>query len=388
MLRTRTAVSFAALVLLSPLAIACGKKSSDDAAASKKTDKKTDKNSKARGDKGGEKGEAKDNDKTKAPGSGVSPPRGLKTSPPIPSDNLMNTDKIALGHKLFMDSRLSVDGSRSCYTCHQNELGNADGRATAIGAANKPLTRNTPTIWNVGYHKALYWDGRAANLEAQAIGAWKGGNMGVGDGLEAKAAEIGALPEYADTFRNVFELGKDDPVRPEHIAKAISAYERTLNCGDTAYDKAALSESATRGEALFYGKAACMACHNGENLTDGLFHNVGLEADEQGKVREGADIGHGKVAGDEAKNFTFRTPTLRNVARTAPYFHNGSVATLEEAVRFMAKGGNVKAPGIDPILRDVKLSDAEIKDVVAFLEALSCDGKLEVVGEQPKLPPA
>jgi cytochrome c peroxidase len=311
-------------------------------------------------------------------------PKGLSEAPAVPDDNPMSAEKIALGHQLFMDKRLSGDGSRSCYSCHQNELGNADGRVLALGAGDKPLTRNTPTIWNVGYHaNGLYWDGRSASLEAQAIGALEGGNMGVGkDNMAAKAKEIGALPEYAERFATVFgiEAGKD--VLPEHLAKALSAYERTLLCGDTAFDKGEMSEAAQRGWDLFRGKASCTTCHAGDNFTDGAFHNVGISHDETGAPRADADVGRGKPSGSEADNYKFRTPTLRNVSRTAPYFHNGSVASLEEVVRYMAAGGNAKAPGIDQNLRNTALTDAEIADLVEFLRALDCPGTLEVIGDQ------
>jgi len=309
-------------------------------------------------------------------------PAGLAKPPAVPADNTMSEQKVALGHALFMDKRLSVDGSRSCYSCHQNHLGNADGRKTAMGAGDKPLTRNTPTIWNVAYHRSLYWDGRAPSLEKQAIGAWKGGNMGVGDGLDAKAAEIGGLPEYAEAFAAVFGLDDGDAVTPQHVAMALSAYERTLFCGDTAHDRNERSEAAQRGWDLFRGKAQCVACHNGDNFSDGLFHAVGVGFDEAGQAQGAPDVGRGKPAEDEAQNYKFRTPTLRNVAQTGPYFHDGSEATLEGAVRYMAGGGNPKAPNRDPLLRDMGLTDAEIGDVVAFLESLDCRGKLEEIGDQ------
>src|SRR5690606_5130545 len=123
----------------------------------------------------------------------------------VPKDNPLTAAKIALGKKLFFDTRLSVDGTRSCYSCHLNENGTAGALPKAIGAGNKQLTRNAPPMWNVAYAKALYWDGRAANLEAQALGAWKGGNMGVPEAeLQAKADELGALPEYKDAFLEAF----------------------------------------------------------------------------------------------------------------------------------------------------------------------------------------
>jgi cytochrome c peroxidase len=311
-------------------------------------------------------------------------PKGLSEPPAVPPDNPMTAKKLELGHQLFMDKRLSGDGSRSCYSCHQNELGNADGRPLALGAGDKPLTRNTPTIWNVGYHaNGLYWDGRSASLEAQAIGALEGGNMGVGkDNMAAKAKEIGALPEYAKQFAEVFELAPGTDVLPEHIAKALSAYERNLLCGNTAFDEGKLSEAAQRGWDLFRGKASCTTCHAGDNFTDGAYHNVGISHDETGALRPDADIGRGKVSDNQADNYKFRTPTLRNVAQTAPYFHNGSVATLEEAVRYMVAGGNAKAPGIDQNLRNTALTDAEIGDLVEFLRALDCPGSLLVIGDQ------
>lgn len=311
-------------------------------------------------------------------------PAGLSTPPTVPEDNPMSAAKVALGHQLFMDKRLSGDGSRSCYSCHQNQLGNADGRPLALGAGDKPLTRNSPTIWNVGYHATLYWDGRAPSLEKQAVGAIKGGNMGVGaDNLEAKAKEIGGIDDYAKAFAEAFELKQGEAVTMDHIAMALSAYERTLLCGDTTFDAKKMDEAATRGWDLFRGKAACTSCHAGDNFTTGAFFNVGIGFDDSGKPKsEAPDIGRGKVTESEADNHKFRVPTLRNVSKTAPYFHDGSVATLEEAVKFMATGGNPKAPNVDPLMRDVGLTEAEIADVVAFLRALDCPGELEVVGDQ------
>lgn len=305
-------------------------------------------------------------------------PAGLK-APEVPSDNPMTADKVALGHKLFFDKRLSGDGSRSCYSCHQNELGNADGRATALGAGDKPLTRNTPTIWNVAYHKQLYWDGRGAGLEKQMLGAWKGGNMGVGaDNLDKKAAEVGDMPEYRPAFTKIFNLGEGDKVTPIQVAQVVSAYERTLLCGDTAYDTGKLEGAAQRGWEIFRDRG-CATCHSGDNFSDGEFHNVGIAVPK--KPGEG-DIGRGKITNDPADNYKFRTPTLRNVSNTAPYFHDGSVDSLEQAVRYMASGGDKKVPGLDDKLQDLKLTDAQIKDLVAFLESLACTGKLEVIGDQ------
>jgi len=303
-------------------------------------------------------------------------PRGLK-APEVPADNPMTAAKVELGHALFFDKRLSVDGTRSCYSCHQNELGNADGRVKALGPGDKLLARNTPTIWNVAYHAELYWDGRSKGLEKQMLGAWKGGNMGVGEAnLAAKASEIGALPEYADKFKAVFG---DGAVTPERVAQAVSAYERTLLCGATPWDTSSMSPEATRGWELFRGKAACATCHSGDNFADGLAHRVGVGVPE---TLEGGDLGRFDASKVEADKYKFRTPTLRNVSRTAPYFHDGSVADLRVAVKQMAAGGNRKIKDIDSNLLDRALTDAEIDDVVAFLKALDCPGQLEVIGDQ------
>lgn len=307
-------------------------------------------------------------------------PKGHIEPPAVPTDNPMSQAKVDLGHRLFMDKRLSIDGTRSCYSCHQNELGNADGRPTALGPLGKVLPRNTPTIWNVGLHPALYWDGRAPSLEAQAIGALKGGNMGLGDTMNDKAAELGALPDYAKAFQAVFELKADETVTPDHIVQALSAYERTLLCGDSPFDTGDLKDAALRGRDLFIGKASCTTCHSGPALSDGLFHIVGVAADPKDP---NTDHGRGKITGQEADDFAFRTPTLRNVSLSGPYFHDGSEASLAKVVRIMASGGQPK-PGLtlDSNMVDRHLTDAEIDDLVAFLEILTCKNDLDVLGEQ------
>jgi cytochrome c peroxidase len=220
-------------------------------------------------------------------------------------------------------------------------------------------------------------------LEKQMIGAWKGGNLGVPeDQLAAKAAELGALPEYAAQFAKVFALPLGQQVAPEHFAAAISAYERTLLCGDTPFDRGAMSEGGRRGWDLFRGKASCTTCHSGDNFTDGQFHQVGVGFDAKGKPIGAPDPGRGKISTTEADMHRLRTPTLRNVARTAPYFHDGSVATLEEAVLFMSRGGHPLSPNFDVNLRDNGLTAEEVADLVAFLRQLDCPGRLEIVGDQ------
>jgi cytochrome c peroxidase len=388
MTRARVLSSLFVILAASTLAPAC---QGSDAGGKAGADKNAKAPAKAGSDKATDKATPdKPDDKSGEPPAAEwtwTLPKGLTEPPIVPEDNPMTAAKVALGHQLFMDKRLSVDGSRSCYSCHQNHLGGADGRALALGPGDKLLTRNTPTIWNVAYHKnGLYWDGRAATLEKQMLGAWKGGNMGVGDDLGPKTKEIASLPEYAPQFMAVFGLADAGAVTPEHIAMAISAYERTLLCGDTAFDKGEMNEAQTRGWDLFRGKGSCSTCHALDNFHDGAFHDVGRSHDAEGKLLENADIGRGKPTETEADNYKFRTPTLRNVTKTAPYFHDGGVADLTEVVRYMAAGGNAKAPGIDQNLRNTGLTDAEIADIVAFLGALECPGSLEVIGNADPIP--
>src|ERR1051326_1273838 len=148
----------------------------------------------------------------------------------IPADNPMTPEKVALGRQLFFDERLSIDGSRSCYSCHVCEHGLTDGLPKAIGAGNRQLTRSSPTLWNIGYHKEFYWDGRSNSLEAQALAAWKGANMGVGDKTADIVAKINAFQGYKAQFQKVFH----SDATPENMMKAIAAYERTIIGGNTA----------------------------------------------------------------------------------------------------------------------------------------------------------
>ena len=307
----------------------------------------------------------------------------------IPANNPQSDAKIALGHQLFFDKRLSVDGSRACYSCHMNENGTGGADPIAIGAQDKKLTRHSPMLWNVGYLSRFYWDGRAESMEAQVKGAWGGGNMGVGkENLDKKAKEIGKIAGYKTQFDAVF---KEEGATADTVAKAISAYMRTLVCNDTAYDKyakgdkKALNDTQKQGLALFMGKGVCTACHtppffsSAYLLQDGTYFNVG--AGMQGKAEADVDVGRKAVTEKESDWAAFKVPSLRNVSKTAPYLHDGSKKFLPDAVRFMA-GGGFANKNRSPLMTDKQLSDAEIKDLVAFLGALECGGKLE----EPKLP--
>ncbi len=295
----------------------------------------------------------------------------------IPDDNPMTDEKIVLGHQLFFDARLSGDGSRSCYSCHLNDKGLSDGRSTAVGAFEKELSRNSPTLWNIGYHPHWYWDGRAGSLEGQAFAAWKGGNMGAAN-YEEIVEMLNGIEGYREQFQTVF--GED--ATADNVPKALAAYMRTIISGSTPWDAwqagedEAISESAKRGAAVFE-QAKCDNCHSGVLFADLQFHNVGIGTDAAEP-----DVGRFKVTENEADTGAFKTPTLRDVADSGPYFHNGSAATLEEAVRVRV-GGGVENEHLDTAnLQPADLTDEEFTDLVEFLRSLDEPTELEM----PEIP--
>jgi len=307
----------------------------------------------------------------------------------IPADNPMTPAKVELGKQLYYDSRLSGDGSRACYSCHLKENGLTDGKPKAVGAYDAALPRSSPTLWNIGYHSEFYWDGRSKSLEAQAMAAWTGGNMGVSgkDGRPSTAdicARLDQIEAYGKQFQAVFGGG----CTPENVVKAVSAFERTIVSTEknSAWirfregDEKALSAAAQRGYELFRTKAGCTNCHDGLLLTDQQFHNVGIAWDATKK--DFSDLGRFKVSNQERDKGAFKTPTLLDIAKSAPYFHDGSVATLEEAVDFMLGGGRPN-PQLDSAnLIPRPLTPAERADLLEFLRALS----VSYTVKDPKLP--
>lgn len=307
-------------------------------------------------------------------------PAQLTTYEPmsIPADNPLTPEKVALGRQLFFDERLSIDGSKSCYSCHLCEHGLTDGLPKAIGPGNKQLPRSSPTLWNIGYHKQFYWDGRSGSLEAQAMAAWKGGNMGVGEKTGEIVAKINALQAYKAQFQKVFQ----SDATPENMMQAIAAYERTIISGDTAWDRwkagdnTAISMSAYRGWNIFQA-IRCNNCHDGVLFTDQQYHNIGIGMDQKEP-----DPGRGKVTNKPEDTGAFKTPTLRDIARSAPYFHDGSAKTLEEAVDIMLGGGK-ENPFLDKKnLQPHKILPEQREDLLNFLRSLSVDCKIT----KPPLP--
>jgi cytochrome c peroxidase len=319
----------------------------------------------------------------------------------IPRHNRQSAEKIELGRKLFFDKRLSRDGSVSCATCHDPEKGFADGRDVAQGIEQRRGTRNSPTLLNVLFNSGQFWDGRADSLEDQAtlplINPLEMGNSS----LEVVTARLKSLPEYRVEFRSVF----GSELSAENLARAIASYERTLVAADSDFDRffagdqSAISDSARRGFAIFRGKGRCSRCHTfSEQLpffSDFAYHNTGVAARHPNFERlsrsawqaaerpdlmkvidrltaedGGSELGRMSFSYQVFDLGAFRTPSLRNVAITAPYFHDGSAKTLAEVVRFYNEGGK---PNLNREwdLNSLALTQMEEKDLVAFLESLT-----------------
>ena len=285
-------------------------------------------------------------------------PAGL---PPVshPKDNPSTAEKISLGQQLYFDGRLSADNKVSCASCHDPAKGFSNGEQFATGVEGQKGGRNSPTIINAAYGKLQFWDGRAKSLEDQAMGPVQN-PIEMKMSLDDVVKKLNAIEGYKKQFQQVF--GTD--VTSDGMAKAIAAYERTVLSGDAPFDKfkagdkAALSESAARGLKLFTGKANCTACHAGASFTDNSFHNVGVPGSDEGRAAIN------KSSGDKG---AFKTPTLREIARSAPYMHDGSMKTLEEVVAHYNKGGTPH-PQLDEELFPLKLTDAEAADLVTFLK--------------------
>jgi len=271
------------------------------------------------------------------------PPLGLDLYRPVPEDNPLTKDRVTLGRKLFFDKRLSRDGSVACATCHDPKRSFTDGRQVAIGIEKRTGTRNVPTLVNRVYGRMFFLDGRAATLEKQAI--------------EPILNPLEMNLTAADIKTRV-------GLESEEVTRALASYVRTIVSGNSPYDRytngdaKALSAQAKAGLAVFRGKGRCTTCHAGPNLSDERLHNTGV-AWRDGKL---ADLGAGQG--------NFKVPTLREVARTAPYMHDGSLKTLEEVVDYYDRGGNAN-PNLDEDLHPLHLTTEEKMALVEFLRSLS-----------------
>jgi len=317
---------------------------------------------------------------------------GLQQPMAVPPDNPITPEKVELGKQLFFDKRLSKTGNMACETCHLPEMGWADGKALSTKFDGSPNTRHTPTLYNVGFYKEWYWDGRAATLEGQVLAAWRGQMGGDPDQVAMTLNGIAA-------YKTAFEKSMGGPPNPDRIAKAIATFVRTIRSENSPWDKyergdkSAASEDAVKGFDVFSQteKANCTLCHLPPLYTDTLFHNVGIGFD-----KPMPDPGRGKILADAAKQKgttdpdaekmlgAFKTPTLRSITENAPYFHDGRANTLEEAVDLMLKGGiRNRNPNIDEKLKPKKLRPEERLQLIAFLKSLTPEQK---PFDRPKVP--
>lgn len=309
------------------------------------------------------------------PADGPKIPRGLV---PIiwPKDNPYSAAKAELGWLLYFDKRLSADGSVSCASCHDPKFAFTDGAAFSKGIRGQLGGRSAPTVINRAYSLEQFWDGRAATLEEQAKGPIAN-PIEMGHTHDACAECVRAVPGYRKRFSEVFGTEK---ITIDLIAKAIATFERTVLSGNSPYDKfkagdkSALSESQQRGMEIFFSNnARCDSCHEGVNFTNGKYANVGIGADNPMP-----DLGRYLITKLDEDRGAFKTPTLREIAHTAPYMHDGSLKTLEEVVEHYNKGGVTKAgtkpPGLHQDIRPLNLKEQDKKDLVEFLKSLSGEG--------------
>ena len=307
----------------------------------------------------------------------IKPPLGLPPVP-IPADNPPTLQMIALGRRLFYDPRLSKDNSISCAFCHQPALEFSDGLPRARGIGGQIGPRNTPTVLNSAYNHLQFWDGRAPNLEAQSADPIEN-PLEMNQTHALSISKIQKDPTYRTDFARAFGPGK---ITLALIEKSVASFERTLLSGNSAFDryqyggdKTALSPAAIRGLAIFTNpqRGNCAVCHTiGDQsalFTDEKFHNTGAGVNGEGDFTDIGRFGQTKLQTDQGE---FKTPTLRNVALTPPYMHDGSLKTLGDVVSFYAGGGNSN-PHLDKEIKPLALSAQDRADLVAFLESLNGD---------------
>ncbi|MFQ5412755.1 MAG: cytochrome-c peroxidase [Phycisphaerae bacterium] len=332
---------------------------------------------------------------------------GLKPLPPVavPADNPQTAEKIELGRTLYFDTRLSGDSSLSCAKCHVPVKGWSNGLQLSDAYPGTKHWRHVPTVLNAAYLKRLFWDGRAGSLEAQSLGPIEA-PIEMNQNFAHLTEKLSGIPYYRQAFRKVF----NSEVTMENLAKAISAFERTIVSKPGPLDrylqgdKKALTDSQKRGLALFSGKANCIACHHGPLLTDQGLHVIGVPEIEPlktetdriatrhffAKVNEypdprGVDSDYGRelITKQSSDRGKFKTPSLRELRWTAPYMHNGAFETLEDVLEFYMGGGG-KHANKDARLKSFRLSDSEFDDLLNFLDALSSEKPLLV--EKPEMP--
>jgi cytochrome c peroxidase len=283
----------------------------------------------------------------------------------FPPENPTTAEAIALGRKLFYDPQLSSDNTVSCSSCHNPALYFSDGLPVAKGVNAQLATRNSPSILNANFNSLQFLDGRSATLELQAgepIANPKEMNLP----HEICVTKLNSIPSYQAEFKQVFG---DEKISMQRIVNAIASFERTLLSGNSAFDKNTMNDSAKRGMSVFTNKdkGNCASCHVAPLFTDGKFHNLGAGMDASGELK---DLGRFNQTKNETDRGAFRTPSLRNIAKTAPYMHDGSLKSLKEVIDFYIGGGSSN-PQLDKEIKPLILSAQEREDLLAFLESLT-----------------
>jgi cytochrome c peroxidase len=297
-----------------------------------------------------------------------------------PAANPYTPEKAELGRFLYFDPRLSADGTVSCATCHSPRYAFTDGAAVSTGIRGQRGNRSAPTVINRAYSLAQFWDGRAATLEDQVKGPIAN-PIEMGNTHDAVVAALGRIGGYRPMFRQAF--GSDE-VTIDRVAQAIATFERTILSGNSSYDrykagdKKAMTAAQVRGMRIFFDKAKCDACHEGVNFTLNAYANLGVGTD-----KAEPDVGRYAVTKNPADWGAFKTPTLRDVARTGPYMHDGSLLNLMQVVNFYDKGG-IPNKNLDEKIKRLHLSEENKDDLVGFLKALT--GDVTPVHAPEKLP--
>jgi cytochrome c peroxidase len=292
-------------------------------------------------------------------------PLGLEERP-VPKDNPLTAARVKLGRKLFFDPILSGDGTVACASCHHPDHGFSSAEARPRGIGGHETSRRAPSLLNRAYGKAFFWDGRAASLEEQVLRPIED-PAEMGSSAAAVVKRLGEIKEYREQFQAAF----NDGVTAANLARAIASFERMLLRGDSSVDRFrrngqhdALTVEERHGLWLYESKARCWRCHSGANFTDERFHNTGVSWN-----RDPADRGRFAITKKDSDKGKFKTPTLRGVALSTAYMHDGSLKTLEEVIEFYNKGGTAN-PNLDPAMAPLELSKEEIQALVAFLKAL------------------
>jgi cytochrome c peroxidase len=307
----------------------------------------------------------------------------LPSTPPHPEDNAPTAQRVELGKKLFFDPRLSGDGNMSCATCHSPLLGWSDGLPTGKGVKSMVLDRASPTVVNTAFNSLQMWDGRKATLEEQAMGPMEA-TVEMNMDTKRLFAWLNDNAGYRALFNEAYP-GK--PIDADTLSKAIASFERTVVSNTSPFDQwvagkaNAMTADQIKGFALFIdpNKGNCSACHSGPNFTDNSFHNLGLAS----FGKEAPDMGRYAQKPVASMKGAFKTPTVREAANTAPYFHDGSAKTLEELVEFYAKGGIVKT-NLSKSMKELSLSKEEVAQLAAFMNALSSPAKPFVLPVLPR----